>query len=271
MAEPDILNPSGEPAPSTRRERLVRLRHRFIDWLKSFHRPERVLALFTLLVILGQLALMQGQSNLMDQQFRLASTEQQLATRPYIQASMLDWGPITVEKDTRWRIENKGRYPIRIVDSRIIDLEKFAETDWRVVIGIAPRVEGQVIHQLQPGDHWDMNLKMLASFYKGMEVGLTPVPGAHYIVLELTFAREVDDKQYVYLEPLWVPDSKTGPTPLSQQYTGSAPLSKFCTEDARVMELMHKFYAQNPLRHPAEIYNYHYLVEPGNGMQCLDR
>jgi hypothetical protein len=196
------------------------------------------------------------QTGLMRRDDSILETQQRLATRPYVETRVLDWGPVKTDKPTRWRIENKGPYAIRDLSLRFLDFEKFVNFGWRTIASN----DALMLPILEPGKTYDQNLQAAASMVKGTSGDLVPVEGAHFLVIELTFEREVDDQHYLYLEPLWIPDDKTGPQPADQWFGSNGPWNKACSIDAYAMELAYEFYRRNPLRYPVELYNYHYLL-----------
>lgn len=217
------------------------------------------------LAIGGQVWILSRQTDLMNRDALIQETQQKLATRPYVVTRMLDWGPINQEKPTRWRIENNGAYSIHDLRSRILDFQKFMNFGWRVISTNAT----VIAPVLTPGGHYDQNLQVLASMIKGTSGDLQPIQGAHLVVIEMTFNREGDDREYLYLQPLWVPDERTGPQPVEQWVGLSGPLDKACSISAYALELTYKFYARNPLPFSVELYNYHYLLgQPAT--TCLD-
>jgi hypothetical protein len=258
---PKLIDPSGhslEPRSASRN---------IPEMLRKPGVPGWTLAVLAVqaLAMLIQVWILVRQTQLMRSDAVLLETQQRLATRPYVVTQVLDWGPVTADKPTRWRIENKGPYPVRDLRLRFLDFEKFMNLGWRTI----STNDTLMLSVLEPGHTYDQNLQVIASMVKGTSGELMPVEGAHFVVIELTFEREVDDKHYLYLEPLWIPDSKTGPQPVRQWFTSGGPLRKFCSMGAYAMELAYEFYRRNPLPYPVELYNYHYLLEPPT-TKCLE-
>src|ERR1700739_586841 len=94
MVEPTVLDSSGEPSPPTHQARRTQTLKRIARWLRLFLRPDLILAVLALLVIAGQLVVMNRQTTIADKQaaiaqrqFILADTQQTLATRPNVEAA----------------------------------------------------------------------------------------------------------------------------------------------------------------------------------------
>jgi hypothetical protein len=262
-----ILDSSGEPSSPTGRERLTRVRHLVWVWLKSFLKPEHVLAILALFVIAGQLGLMLRQTNvmnrqtkIMDQQFRLAATQQELVTRPTVEL-MLGRGS---EDKTPWRLVNHGPFRIRNVSMRTLHFKKFSNLGWQDSVSSV----GLLSEMLNAEGSVEIPFAKWLKRTPYDVAGYTPVEGADFITLEIQSRREIDDKVYLYLQPVQLIGAMTWIIRPAMA-ASSGPLQKPCTPESFSTELMYEFYRRNPMQYPVELYNFHYLLGNDPATNCL--
>lgn len=230
----------------------------------------------TFLVVAFQTVIIDRQANIMEQQTSLtrreaeiAETQQELATRPWVATSVEYHGPHDASRDALWRIQNEGRYPIRDLRFRVLHFQKYVAFGWQDSISS----EGKISDVLAPGHSASLNLKGYFFPYAikdraGHNYNL--VRGSEFYVVSLTFAREVDNKRYLYLDPFHVLWPGAPPTELRPDLTASSgPVATDCTMEAYAIELAYEFYKRNPLPYPVEPYNYHYLLG-GPRRSCLE-
>src|SRR6266850_2683977 len=190
--QPKLIDPSGHPlaASSTSQGISQVLRKPGVSgWTLAVLAVQALAMLLQVWILVRQTQLMRGEAALLD-------TQQRLATRPYIATQVLDWGPVKPDRPTRWRIENKGTYPIRDLRLRFLEFEKFANFGWRTI----PTNDTPMVPVLEPGGAYDQNLQVTAAMVRGKSDALVPVEGTHFLVIELIFSREIDDKHFLYLE-----------------------------------------------------------------------
>jgi hypothetical protein len=227
-----------------------------------------VLALQTL-IIWRQAGIMEQQTSLMRRDSEIAEMQHELATRPNIVTSVEYRGPYDTGRDVLWRIENKGPYSVRDLRFTVLHFKKFVSLGWQDSIG-----GGDLICDvLQPGQSRTVNLKgHLVPYTITDRAGhaYSSVLASEFYVVSLTFAREVDSKRYLYLDPFHVISAGSPPTELRPGLEASSgPVAKDCTMEAYAVELAYEFYKRNPLPYPVELYNYHYLLG-GPGVSCLE-
>lgn len=266
MVEPTILDPSGDPSPPTGHERSVRLRKNALDWLKNFRKPEHFLALLALLVIGGQLGLMFKQSAIMDrqtqvmkQQFHLAEVQQELATRPTVELIQGD-----LANKTPWKFTNDGPYKIKNISLRSLHFKKFSGLGWHDTVSSV----GLFNETLVAGKSLDIPFANWLKVQTFDMPGYAPVEGADFVIMEIQFRREIDDKVYLYLQPVeLIGDMIWIVKPMMASNSG--PLQKSCTPESFSVELMYEFYRRNPMPYPVELYNFHYLLGNDPATNCL--
>jgi hypothetical protein len=202
MAEPIVLDPSGEPSPPTQQTKRKRRLRRILKWLKLFLRPDLVLAFLALLVIAGQLRVMNKQSTIASnqaaiarQQFALTEMQQKLVTRPNV---VLITG--SGFQLTPWKFVNNGPYKIINVRERDIHFKKFVKQGWQMSgssISLMEKV-------LEPGKSIDIPyqawLKVQQS-YLGLSDDIE-IPQTNIAIMELHFQREIDDREYIWVQPV---------------------------------------------------------------------
>jgi hypothetical protein len=78
------------------------------------------------------------------------------------------------------------------------------------------------------------------------------VTGGELFVPALIFAREIDDKRYMYLLPFFVLFSGDRPQVVKPDLTSTAgPVTRSCSLDAYAIELAFEFHKRNPLSIPS--------------------
>lgn len=276
MSEPIVLTSSGEPSRPTKHEQLVRLWQGFVKWIKSFREPAHLLSLLTLIVIGFQLYLlshqnkimqsqstfMEGQSKIMAGQFVITEMQQKLATRPNV---VLDTGNKGTEEF--WVLKNLGPYKITNISMRQICFMKYLQTGWEFSASSTGLMETDNLDANQsaniPFKKW------LAAQSKSLKPDETPIAGGDFVVMEIQFKREVDDRVYLLLQAVefigniqWVVKPS--------QTSAAGPLKSACSPEGYSMELMYQFYRKNPLPYPVEVYNFHYLLGNDPQTTCLD-
>jgi len=89
------------------------------------------------------------------------------------------------------------------------------------------------------------------------------------MIMEIHFQREIDDKEYLLVQPVMLINGDGWIVGPSQSATGS-PLKLACGFEAYAMELMYAYYRRNPLPFPAELCNFHYLLGNDPGTESLN-
>jgi hypothetical protein len=216
------------------------------------------------LALVLQLRTLQRQTTLMERDASIAETQQKLATRLFILVRHLKPMEGIPSELPGWVIENKGRYLVRNLTLKLFHFKKFVGLGWHSSVG----GESALMPELKSGESHLLDLKAPTEFAKQYDiVGYTPVRFADFVVVAITFQRDVDDKRYLYLVPFEVWDNV--PRMIRPELTSVAgPLGKSCTMDAYAVELMFELLRRNPIPYPVELYNYHYLFgEPSS--TCL--
>jgi hypothetical protein len=268
MVEPTVLDPTGEPSPPTHQTRRTRTLKRIARWLKLFLRPDLLLAVLALLVIAGQLVVMNRQTTIANkqaaiaqQQFILADTQQKLATRPNV--NLLTGGGT---QQTPWKFTNKGPYKIVDILMRNIHFKKFPKSGWQA----SSSSTGLMEEVLEAGKSIDIPF---AAWLKAQEKVVmlqdeTPIQGTDIVIMEIHFRKELDEKEYVFVQPVVLLENFTWIVTPAKSTTGG-PLKLSCNYEAYSMELMYEYYRRNPVQFPTEIYNFHYLLGNDPGTGCL--
>ncbi len=193
MAEPIVLDSSGEPSPPRHQTQRNLILRRVLKWLKSFLHADRLLALLALFVIAGQLYLMKRQTTIADnqtaiakKQFDLADIQQKLATRPNVQ---LRTGVAT--QKIPWKLINNGPYKIINVREHDIHFKKFVKSGWQISsssIGLLEESLEQGQTREIPYATWLKSKQSMLQQPDDIEI-----PGTAVMIMEIHFQREVDE------------------------------------------------------------------------------
>lgn len=259
MNDPLLLDPSERPIATPQKVGILLVVQSLWNWIG--------IPGLTLLVLIMQTWVLKRQANIMEQQTTLmsreagiAETQRQLASRPNIATSVDEHGYSQGGKNLWWKIEDKGPYPVRRLRLRVLHFKKFASLGWHDSISS----ELETSDKLEAGHETTVNLADFFFPYLIKDKAnheYAAVQGAEFYVISLLFGREIDDKQYLYLQPFQALFPGELPRELRLDRTAtSGPVALDCTMDAYAVELAYEFYKRNPLPYPVEPYNYHYLL-----------
>jgi hypothetical protein len=253
MSDPVIFDSTDRPVVTPLSPGIL-LAQRLWTWIGIPGLTLLVLVLQTC-VIWRQANIMQQQTSLITRQSEIAETQQKLASRPNLVTQFSE-----SNGDRVLRIENVGSYSVRDLRFRILHFKKFVQLGWHDSIS----GEASFLDVLKPGNATTVDLKSSFFPYSIKDKfgnDYPSVPGGEFYVVALVFGREIDDKRYLFLQPLHVLWPGEPPMEWRPDRTAmSGPVAKNCTVDAYAVELAYEYYKRNPLPYPAEAYNYHYLV-----------
>ena len=120
MSEPVLPNPPERPVVTSPKVGFFSIVRRLWVWLGTPGLTLLVLVSQTW-IIKGQLDIMKEQTALSTREAKIAETQQKLATRPNVVASLDGY---------IWKIENKGPYSIRDLRARVLYFKKFINLGW---------------------------------------------------------------------------------------------------------------------------------------------
>ena len=250
MEQPRLVDASGSPievpAPGSRK---------LLGWPGVAGWTLVVLGIQALALVL-QLRILQRQTTLMERDASIAETQQRLATRPIIEVRQVNPLEGVPSQVPGWVIQNNGSYLVRNLTVRLFHFKKFVGLGWHAnATGEVP-----LMSELGAGQSHPLDLKAPTDFAKQYDIaGYRPEPFADFVVVTISFRRDIDDKRYLYLIPFEVIGDV--PRMIRPEFTSmSGPLRRSCTMDAYAIELMSEFFQRNPIPYPAELYNYHYLL-----------
>src|ERR1700722_6671893 len=251
--EKEILDSSGQPV------KTVHLAGGVFAAAKRPGVDGWTLAVLTLqtLIILFQTYLFTRQTTLMDGQAALAETQQRLNLRPVISVEPVDPSERYMNKSGKWQMRNRGPYSIRDINYKILHFKKFEGHGWDVVTSneapLSPELKTTAVLPLNFSD-WANSMKQMTNS------DLKPILFANLFVVAITFGRDIDDKRYLYLQPLFLTSEDSNPALLRPDiWSSSGPITAACGLDTIAVELAFEYFKKNPLQTPVEIYNYHYL------------
>jgi hypothetical protein len=247
----------GIPSPSTR----------FHRWLqRRWPALPPVFAVCAAVVIgILQIGISHRQANIAATQVELfakqkAIVEDQhhMSTRPDIIAEVSSLSSDSPYRTGPWTIKNRGKYPVRNLQVSHIYFGKDPNHGWRV-IHHAGSIEELTRPELVGGDVWPVRLDWLASTVRSIPYrGFTPQ--LEFIVLLLSFERQVDGRTYLYLEPFYISNgvpSSFDIFGMNKSFGMNSPLARVC---APGIELMYEYFKRQPFLRPYELYNYNYLL-----------
>jgi len=169
-------------------------------------------------------------------------------------------------QQTPWKFTNKGPYKIVDILMRNIHFKKFPKSGWQV----SSSSTGLMEEVLEAGKSIDIPF---AAWLKAQEKVVmlqdeTPIQGTDIVIMEIHFRKELDEKEFVFVQPVVLLENFAWiVTPAKS--TTAGPLRLSCNYEAYSMELMYEYYRRNPVQFPTEIYNFHYLLGNDPGTNCL--
>jgi hypothetical protein len=216
-----------------------------------FLRPDLILAFLALVVIAGQLFVMKRQTTIADKQTEiakkqtdLAEIQQKLSTRPNVE---LHTG--SGMQKIPWKLINNGPYKIINVREHDVYFKKFVKSGWQISSSSIGAWDEEV---LNPGRFLEIPY---ASWLKAKRSstpqlsGDIEVPGISVVIMEIHFQRELDDKEYLLVQPVVFVNGEAWIVKPSESAT-SGPLKSLCGFEAYAMELMYAYYRRTlyPIR-----------------------
>jgi hypothetical protein len=258
--DPVILDSSGQPTEPSFSSKVASSARQVRPWGQGFFTPTNFLSLLTLIVLALQFFLTWQQSEIIN-------VQQKLATRPSIEfvgERKIQEGQIILRKLT-----NTGPYALGTISVRWFHFKKFQAAGWQTSYSsagvqadrLSPKASVEFPIWNGPLSHLDVT-------------GDSPVPGADFFITEIQIRREIDDKLYLYLQPIMIANTETDLPFLwivdPPRTATSAPMARLCSPEALAFELMFEFYRRNPLPNPVEMYNYHYVLGNDPGTNCLE-
>jgi len=192
-----------------------------------------------------QTTLTNEQTKIMGQQAVFIENQYKMTVRPRIYTEVKNLiGP--------WLIKNEGADRIKNLRINVLHFKKYENRGWMA----SQPLGGTSRKELLSGEIWSVNIDMFGKMFEGTDPkSLSPIEGLEFIVCLLFFERNVDNKQYVYLEPFSV--DKAGKLWWLSNVAMSGPLAKFCNPP---IELAYELFKRQPFGTNFEIYNYNYLL-----------
>lgn len=209
-----------------------------------------IIAIIGVRLIYMQVISMERQTGLLDLQIKLS-------TRPSIVTEVLPANKDAPFRTGPWVIKNIGKYAIKNIKYQYIHFKKYLNHGWMMGATNQTVTKNK---SLDPGESISENIEVLSHMFKNITPpGFTPVAGAEFVMIFLTFDRDGDGKRYLYMEPFEIASTDGKANALTSYGGLSSPLAKACTLDAYATELAIVYLKRNPSPVPLEMYNYNYM------------